>query len=94
MHGVLTPWIYLHGFTAYATCAICLGLAAPGVFLGYWDIRRSLSRNDTIILGSPDFSVFQRNPRSIPVSHQCLYRSAFSVRMRSGAWLPAPGEST
>jgi hypothetical protein len=50
IHGVLTPLIYLHGFTAYLTCAICLGLAAPGVFLGYWDIRRrSLSHNETII---------------------------------------------
>jgi hypothetical protein len=50
IHGVLTPWIYLHGFTASMTCAICLGLAGPGVFLGYRDIcRRSWSRNDTII---------------------------------------------
>ena len=50
IHGVLTPLIYLHGFSAYMTCAICLGLAAPGVFLGLWDIRRhSWSQNDTMI---------------------------------------------
>ena len=50
IHGVLTPLIYLQGFTAPLTCAICLGLAAPGVFLGFWDIRRrSWSHNDTII---------------------------------------------
>ena len=50
IHGVLTPWIYLHGFTARTTCTICLGLAAPGVFLGYWDIRRRFwSRNDTFV---------------------------------------------
>jgi hypothetical protein len=50
IHGVLTPLLYLHGFTASLTFAICLGLAAPGVFLGYRDIRRrSWSRNDTII---------------------------------------------
>jgi hypothetical protein len=50
IHGVLTPLLYLHGFTASMTCAICLALAAPGVFLGFWDIRRrSWSHNDTMI---------------------------------------------
>jgi hypothetical protein len=50
IHGILTPLLYLHGFTASMTCAICLGLAAPGVFLGFWDIRRRCwSRNDTMI---------------------------------------------
>jgi hypothetical protein len=50
IHGVLTPLLYLHGFTAFLTFAICLGLAAPGVFLGFWDIRRrSWSHNDAII---------------------------------------------
>jgi hypothetical protein len=50
IHGILTPLIYLRGFTAFLTCAICLGLAAPGVLLGFWDIRRrSWSHNDTMI---------------------------------------------
>jgi hypothetical protein len=50
IHCVLTPLIYLRGFTAFLTCAICLGLAVPGVFLGFWDIRRrSWSHNDTMI---------------------------------------------
>jgi hypothetical protein len=32
------------------TCAICLGLAAPGLLLGFWDIRhRSWSHNETMI---------------------------------------------
>ena len=34
IHGVLTPLLYLHGFTAYMTCVICLALSAPGVFPG------------------------------------------------------------
>jgi hypothetical protein len=50
IHGILTPLIYLRGFTASLTCAICLGLAAPGVLLGFWDIRRRpWSHNETMI---------------------------------------------
>lgn len=50
IHGIVTPLIYLRGFTAFLTCAICIGLAAPGVLLGFWDIRRrSWSHNDTMI---------------------------------------------
>jgi hypothetical protein len=50
IHGILTPLIYLRGFTASLTCAICLGLAVPGVLLGFWDLRRrSWSHNDMLI---------------------------------------------
>jgi hypothetical protein len=58
IHGILTPLIYLRGFTAYLTCVICLGLAAPGVVLGFWDLRRrSWSHNETMI-GLAAFAVF------------------------------------
>jgi hypothetical protein len=50
IHGIVTPLIYLRGFSAFLTCAICLGLAAPGAFLGLWDFRRrSWSHIDTMI---------------------------------------------
>jgi hypothetical protein len=49
--GMLRPLVYLHGVTASVTCAICLGLAVPGIFLGLRDARRrSWSRTDTIIV--------------------------------------------
>ena len=57
IHGVLTPLIYLHGFTASLTCAICLGLAAPGVF---WDSGISAA-----VLGrtTTRLSALRRSPR-------------------------------